>query len=182
MSRAVGYLLTWTTYGTWMRGDARGYVGETLQPDGSVLPRVNEPGKNYSADDSLTLTTDLARLKNRPVLLGQSEATVVAEALVELSRRRAYMIRSAAVMSDHVHVAMDAEPEEARWAIRRFKSITAVRLSQRFGSPSGRWWTREGSKRIKESRSAYEAAIRYVANQSGKLAEVVDNQVVPRGD
>jgi len=26
MSEIIGYMLTWTTYGTWLQGDARGYV------------------------------------------------------------------------------------------------------------------------------------------------------------
>jgi len=26
MPRTVGYMITWTTYGTWLQGDERGYV------------------------------------------------------------------------------------------------------------------------------------------------------------
>jgi len=32
MKRMIGYMVTWTTYGTWLQGDKRGYVkdGKTL--------------------------------------------------------------------------------------------------------------------------------------------------------
>jgi len=32
MAKTVGYMVTWTTYGTWLQGDRRGYVR-----DGQVL-------------------------------------------------------------------------------------------------------------------------------------------------
>ena len=32
MAKMVGYMLTWTTYGTWLQGDERGYV-----KDGRIL-------------------------------------------------------------------------------------------------------------------------------------------------
>ena len=34
MSKIVGYMVTWTTYGTWLQGHHKGYVS-----DGKVLPR-----------------------------------------------------------------------------------------------------------------------------------------------
>ena len=33
MAKTIGYLITWTSYGTWLQGDKRGYVkdGQVLQ-------------------------------------------------------------------------------------------------------------------------------------------------------
>ncbi len=28
MGKTLGYMITWTTYGTWLQGDKRGYVKE----------------------------------------------------------------------------------------------------------------------------------------------------------
>jgi len=35
MSKVLGYMLTWTTYGTWLQGDEKGYLrdGEVLAPN-----------------------------------------------------------------------------------------------------------------------------------------------------
>ena len=43
------WLLTWTTYGTWLPGDRRGFVG--LQRDLQGVPSIhNSPGTPYDAD------------------------------------------------------------------------------------------------------------------------------------
>ena len=33
MAKTLGYMITWTTYGTWLQGDERGYV-----KDGNICP------------------------------------------------------------------------------------------------------------------------------------------------
>ncbi len=33
MASMIGYMLTWTTYGTWLRGDKRGYVKDGEEPE-----------------------------------------------------------------------------------------------------------------------------------------------------
>ncbi len=38
MPRTVGYMLTWTTYGSWLQGDVRGYVKNSrILPDDKKL-------------------------------------------------------------------------------------------------------------------------------------------------
>ena len=50
MSEIVGYMLTWTTYGTWLQGDARGYVknGKILSENKGLekANRKKRHGKN----------------------------------------------------------------------------------------------------------------------------------------
>src|SRR6516225_1923021 len=46
--------ITWTCYTTWLPGDRRGYVSNTLLPEGGSLPRQNMPGTPVTADDPLT--------------------------------------------------------------------------------------------------------------------------------
>jgi hypothetical protein len=38
-------LLTWTCYGTWLPGDARGYVSNTRSNHGGFEPLQNAPGR-----------------------------------------------------------------------------------------------------------------------------------------
>jgi hypothetical protein len=40
--------ITWTTYGTWLPGDERGYVANTLQDNELYLPRENVVGTPYT--------------------------------------------------------------------------------------------------------------------------------------
>jgi len=39
MPKTLGYMLTWTTYGSWLQGDERGYVkdGQTLRGDKELI-------------------------------------------------------------------------------------------------------------------------------------------------
>ena len=46
--------ITWTCYGTWLPGDARGYVSNTRSPEGGFEPKQNTPGTPYTRDDPLT--------------------------------------------------------------------------------------------------------------------------------
>lgn len=48
----------------------------------------------------------------------------------------------------------------------------------KFDGQAKRWWTSGGSDRYLHGVDAVAAAIRYVANQSGKLAEIVDMSVM----
>ena len=43
MARMLGYMVTWTTYGTWVQGDARGYAtdGEVLG-ENAALEEANQ--------------------------------------------------------------------------------------------------------------------------------------------
>jgi REP element-mobilizing transposase RayT len=176
--QAIAYLLTWTTYGTWLRGDKRGYVGRTLDGDGSVRPANNEYGERYDADDGRTYNRDFDALKSQPVHLTAEQAACAAEALCEAARGAGYDLARAAVMRDHVHVLVGAHPDSKSEVMRKLKGVSAVRLTQRFGRPGGRWWTRSGSEREKWDGGAVAAAEAYVASQENKLAEIVSGRVV----
>lgn len=176
--QAIAYLLTWTTYGTWLRGDKRGYVGRTLDGYDSVRPANNEYGVPYDADDGRTYNRDVNALKSRLMHLTAEQASCVAEALCEAARGAGYDLARAAVMRDHVHVLVGAHPDGKSEVMRKLKSVSAVRLTQRFGRPGGRWWTRSGSEREKWDEGVVAAAEAYVASQENKLAEIVDGRVV----
>jgi hypothetical protein len=44
------WFLTWTTYGTWLPGDARGFVGRVWNEDLGPRVKHNEPGTPYDAN------------------------------------------------------------------------------------------------------------------------------------
>jgi REP element-mobilizing transposase RayT len=203
----IAYHLTWTTYGTWLRGDKRGYVGRTLSQEGSVTPPHNEYHSLYDADDGRTYNRDANALKSSPVHLNAQQAACAATALCEAAEHAGYELLRAAVMADHVHVLVAAHPDGKREMLRRLKNVAAVRLTQQFGRPAprgcpssagnpsakaegsriaaegsrgegGRWWTRLGSLREKWDEGSAAAAMEYIVQQTGKLAEVVDGRMV----
>ncbi|HUT12024.1 MAG TPA: hypothetical protein VMY42_16100 [Thermoguttaceae bacterium] len=170
-------LITWTCYGTWLPGDPRGHVSDTLQPGGSRLPKRNTPGTPYATGDEYTLLEAQQRQKWPMVHLTRDQAQAVVERMVEAAEERHWRILRAAVMCHHVHVVVTDCPDDGPAVRRVLKGTTQARLSERAAAPC-RWWTKKGSDRYLHTEEAIENAVRYVARQKGILAEVVDMQVV----
>ena len=48
MEKLIGYMVTWTTYGTWLQGDKRGYVkGGKILPGGDKLKAANQNQQKF---------------------------------------------------------------------------------------------------------------------------------------
>src|SRR5262245_48963559 len=110
--------ITWTCYGTWLPGDSRGYVSNTLLPDGSFREKVNAPGMPCTADDDYTRQRARDRQKWPTVLLSQELAHAAAAALVAAARKRDWRILRAALMANHIHVVITDCPDDGE-AVRR---------------------------------------------------------------
>jgi REP element-mobilizing transposase RayT len=171
-------LITWTCYGTWLPGDRRGYVSNTLLPQGGSLPKQNTPGTPITSDDSFTQQRARASQKAPSALLCADLALETAKALVEAARKRGWRIMRGAVMVNHVHVVVMDCPDDGPVVRRILKGCSQAALSEKTRA-SRRWWTGGGSDRYKHGWEAIEAAIEYVAQQPGMLAEIVDMQANP---
>ncbi len=169
------WLLTWTTYGTWLPGDARGFVSPIPRESGKWT-RVNTPGVAYDRDVSERLETSRRLLKGPPVFLRLPQAEPLLGQFQETARHRGWGLLAAAVMRAHVHLVVgvpgDPEPDAL---LRDFKAYGSRALNRRFSRPvSGTWWTEGGSKRVKRTEEAVVRAVRYVARQEGALVVWVD--------
>jgi hypothetical protein len=81
-------------------------------------------------------------------------------------------------MVNHIHVLLIDCPDDAPAVRRILKGVSQAALSEAEGQ-SRRWWTAGGSDRYKHRSTAIEVANSYVANQQGKLPEIVDMEVRP---
>ncbi len=176
-SEVFALLITWTCYGTWLPGDRRGYVSNTLEPEGSYRPKQNAPGTPYAEDDAATRRRARSLQKWPSVLLARESAACVARALVQAARDRNWRILRAAIMANHVHVLVTDCPDDGPHVRRVLKGTTQAALSDGAGW-NRRWWTAGGSDRYLHTDEAVWQAARYVAKQWGILAEIVDTQVI----
>jgi len=164
------WLLTWTTYGTWLPGDARGFVSRVKDGPGARVEHdvlhtpydAHMPGLKHSAE---------TMLKSPPVLLKRPQADALLEQFQETARVRRWNLIATAIMVSHVHlftgVSGDPDPE---MLLRDFKSYGSRALNGRWPKPaSGTWWTESGSKRKKEDEAAIRTAIAYVRDQPNPL-------------
>lgn len=164
------WLLTWTTYGTWLPGDARGFVSNVDRGDGTGY-RLNMYGETPVADVPGLERMALEKLTGPPVLLAMDHAASLLEQFLETARFRGWRLESAAVMRNHVHLVLgvpgDPEPDTL---LRDFKSYGSRRLNRAFARPQGgTWWTESGSRRKLPDENAVRAAIGYVRDQSHPL-------------
>ncbi len=176
MERPFALHITWTTYGTWVPGDPRGYVSHTLHAPGQWQARENTPRTPYAADHSRTRQIAAKLQKDTPILLETAQAETVASTLIESVVPRGWIIGRAAIMANHVHVVIFDTPPDGPAVRRILKGTTQAALSASYGS-SRRWWTAGGSDRYKNDDAAIENALRYVENQEHVLVAIRDNAI-----
>lgn len=166
-------LITWTCYGTWLPGDRRGYVSNTRHTDGTYKPKQNIPGTPITADHASTRQLSATKQKYATATLDLSHAAVAADGIVEACAKRNWNIERAAFMWNHAHVIVNNCPNDGPEVRRILKGVSQNALSKYDGKPR-RWWTAGGSDRYLHGEQALIAAVRYVADQPGVLAEIVD--------
>lgn len=123
MARLFGYHLTWTTYGTWLQGDKRGYV---------------KNGKILDGDESLFKLC--GKLQTDPAFrLRQNEKKIVETAILKEAERIGHSICALVVHSNHVHIAARTCDKSMETVVSMYKSA-ATRALRRAGR-GGKIWT-----------------------------------------
>jgi REP element-mobilizing transposase RayT len=156
----LAYFLTWTTYGSWLPGDERGWFakpGEFQAPDAER----REQAKNLMTEPALTLDDEQRR--------------IVEETIAAHCRIRGWHLHTVNCRTRHVHVVVTApgrDPEDVRdqfkaWCTRKLKERERKRGALE-AELRQNWWTQRGSQRWLNDADSLEAAIRYVAEFQGE--------------
>src|SRR5271157_1634254 len=124
------WLLTWTTYGTWLPGDRRGFVSEVRDEMGEKVLQ-NVPGTPCDADLPPLRAYAASIMTEDAVFLELAQAEALAEQLRETAGHRGWRLLALAVMANHVHVVVgvprDPDPEQIlgdfkAWGTRRLNA------------------------------------------------------------
>jgi len=144
MSKIVGYMVTWRTYGSWLPGDERGYVtdGQILQGDLQILERNQK------------------RQKLPTVKLNKKEIQLVRQVISNEAERIGHEIVALAVCTNHVHLAARTNDKLIEDIVARYKSVT-TRAVWGLGR-KGRIWTKGYDKRFCFSEEQLTQKIHYV--------------------
>jgi REP element-mobilizing transposase RayT len=171
-------VLTWTTYGTWLPGEERGFVSPVRASSDDKWKSRNELGTSYSRSMPGLKRASQSRLKCPPIYLDLERARVVFEQFHETAVYRGWHLEAVAIMANHVHLVVSVEVDVAPDVLLGdFKSYASRALNARWNRPpSGTWWAESGSKRKKSNRSAVENAIRYMARQERPLLVWIDRK------
>jgi REP element-mobilizing transposase RayT len=144
MAKTVGYMITWTTYGTWLQGEKKRFV-----KDGEVR------GENVAIKKDCE-----KKLEGEPVRLSRNEKNIVRDAILDAAKRFNQKILAIAVYSNHVHIVCEYVNVPIDVVVGYYKNAGRVAL-QKSGF-EGRVWTRGYDKRFCFDEKELKARIKYV--------------------
>jgi len=146
VSTPLAYHITWTTYGTWLPGDLRGWVKEGEPGIQVPNPEREEMARRRMVADAVTLD--------------EQQRKLVEDTVRKHCRIRGWLLHVVRALTNHVHVvvAADLDPEKVR---DQFKAWCTRRLSEQ-AAHRRTWWTEKGWTKWIEKEEYLENAIRYV--------------------
>jgi REP element-mobilizing transposase RayT len=156
----LGYHLTWTTYGTWLPGDERGWYEAGHLGVRDPNPAREELARRLMTEAEIVLTPEQRRLV---------EATIR-----DHCARRGWSLHAVNARTNDVHavVTADRDPGEMMdqlkaWCSRKLSDQAG--LTQPVARKAGRrhWFTEGGDKNKLETEEQLQAAIEYVVEKQG---------------
>ena len=151
MARTLGYLLTWTTYGTWLQGDERGYV---------------KNGRIHPGNKDLMQTNKQLQLQDA-VKLSKEQQQLVRIAIIKEAELRSQHIYALSVHPNHIHIVLQYIPQPISKMVAYYKKTT--RLALKAAGHSGKVWTRGFDKRFCFDQAALEQRIEYVQDHNKNI-------------
>jgi REP element-mobilizing transposase RayT len=143
MQKTIGYMITWTTYGTWLQGDERGYVKE-----GAILP----------ANDKLKFANQKQQ-KFQTVKFNITQRQIAEKAILDEAQRVNQKILALVVCSNHIHLVAQANSEPINLFVRRYKTAATRTLRKYFPD---KIWSEGYDKRFCFSQEEVTKRIQYV--------------------
>ena len=145
----VGVFITWTTYGTWLPGDARGWRS---QKRGHQLP------------DAILEARCEAILISEPVTLRTADRVAVEAACLKHCNFRGWTLHAVNARTNHVHVVVSAyaKPQVVRDQLKA--NCTQAIRAQTDPLNCERTWTKGGDCQVLFDEDDLFDAIDYVKN------------------
>ena len=149
----LAYFITWTTYGTWLPGDERGWCKRGSRVIETPAPALNEAARSA--------------LVKEPVILNLTQRSLVDAVIVKHCEIRQWVLHARNARSNHIHIVVSAAfpGPEVRAQI---KAWCNRRLSEQAGlegrSKNGlcRWFSERGDIEWIDDEEQLESAIYYV--------------------
>ena len=144
----IGYMVTWTTYGSWLQGEKKGYV---------------KNGRVLAQNDRLKLTNQRQQ-KYPTVKLNTEQKQIVENTIIEEARRINHKIFAVVVCSNHVHIVAEVSEESIEQVVHRYKYSATLAL-RKFGI-LGKIWSKGFDKRFCFTDSELENKVGYVRSHN----------------
>jgi REP element-mobilizing transposase RayT len=152
----IAFLFTWSTYGTWLPGDARGWV---------------EYRHGFQLPDPILELECAARMTGDACRLAPHQRDRVHKQVAETCAHKRWLWHAVNCRTNHVHVVLSspAPPKTIREQLKAWCSRRLNEQQVELGIPEQerriQWWAERGSIRWIFNESDLAAAIDYVLNQ-----------------
>jgi len=144
MAGMIGFMATWTTYGTWLQEDRRGYV-----KNGITL------GENAELEKS-----NKELLKHEQIKIPESLRKTVENAILKEAEEINQRVYAITICSNHVHIVVESKDERCGYSVGRFKKA-ATKALRKYGF-ANKVWTKGFDKRYCYNQRELETRIKYV--------------------
>ena len=140
--------MTFTTYGTWLQGDKRGWVKKgTVHEENAELRKANE-----------------GQVKKEAVKLGRKEKEIVRDAIYKKAEALGEKIFAISVWSNHVHIVLGYSGRPIEETVRIYKNTASAALEK--SKFKGRIWTKGFDKRYCFDERVLKERVDYVRRHS----------------
>jgi REP element-mobilizing transposase RayT len=143
----IAYFLTWATYGTWLPGDARGWV---------------EYRRGWRLPDPVRELEAKARMTEDACILKPNQRQAVETQIAETCTHRGWTLHTVNCRSNHVHVVVTSDGVHPKKIRSDLKSWATRILRTTYDGARENWWAERGSIRYINRDDDLEAAILYV--------------------
>ncbi len=156
--KPLGFLITFTCYGTRLHGSSRG----------SVDRLHNRPGSSFAAPDQALEVFETLRMGQPYFEFDRKRAMIALQAMIEVAGHRKWCLRAAHLRPRHVHLVVLSASEPRRITVD-MKSY-ASRALNRAGCDDRerKRWTRGGSGKYLWTEEDVNRAVHYVLHGQGK--------------
>lgn len=151
----LAHHIVWTTYGTWLPGDERGWIDNGIR---GIQPP--NPEREAGARQCLAQS---------PIELTHAQRAIVQRTIEDHCRIRGWPLHALNVRSNHIHVVVSSK-QAAEEVMKQLKAWCSRRLSDSAGlnepvakrAGRRRWFTEGGNCNAIEDAEYLKNAIRYV--------------------
>ncbi len=147
---AVAIFTTWTTYGTWMQGDERGWFKSGHG--------VQEADSFWKFETWLTMT-------EAAVTLNSVQRRIVEKTITDHCVIRNWQLHAVNCRSNHVHVVVTAPACTIGTPRVQFKAWCTRILKASVTPQRGNWWTERGWDVYVDDDDSLARVIEYTCNQ-----------------
>ena len=172
------WIVTWSTFGTWLPGDPRGFQtwkGREYVPPPERYASLGEP--TYDANEYVQRLRLVQAVTAPPVFLDRRQQEDVITAIVDEVSQLSLLPAILSIKRNHVHFLAKFGPLLIRPTIGRLKAAATRALHEEMGVNAVRVWSRNCHRTSFDGMKAFENAFEYIRKHQdhGALIHIWDH-------